>query len=107
MLNNDMDPIAFFDHLAATSQSSSEDEMRTIYRAVEKQQNTINNNKQLLNSRSLETIKPVKKEGDEEEEEEEEEEIDLISSRQSQKSFTSKWYELVASYRLEKQGEIY
>jgi hypothetical protein len=104
MLNNDMDPIAFFDHLAATSQSSSEDEMRTIYRAVEKQQNTINNNKQLLNSRSLETIKPVKKEGDEEEEEEE---INLISSRQSQKSFTSKWYELVASYRLEKQGEIY
>lgn len=109
-----MDPIAFFDHLAATSQSSNEDEMRITYRVAENQQKTTNNNKQLLNSRSLETIKPVKKEeeegeeGEEEEEEEEEEaeETDIISTQQNQKSFTSKWHELVASYRLEKEGKI-
>lgn len=107
-----MDPIAFFDHLAATSQSSNEDEMRMTYRVAENQQKTTNNNKQLLNSRSLETIKPVKKEeeeGEEEEEEEEEEEAeetDIISTQQNQKSFTSKWHELVASYRLEKEGKI-
>lgn len=97
-----MDPIAFFDHLAATSQSSNEEDlMQTTYRApvaVEKQQQ--DNNKQLLNSRSLETIKPPKKEEDDEGEE-----TDVFAAQNNQKSFSFKWHELVASYRLEKEGK--
>lgn len=110
MLSEDMDPIAFFDHLAATSQSSNEDEMRLSYRGVaEKRQH--DHSKQLLNSRSLETIKPVRKEEEEEEEEGEEEEQEKdpiapsVSFQQHPRSFASKWLELVSSYRLEKEGK--
>ncbi|CAO3651644.1 unnamed protein product [Mucor fragilis] len=107
MLNDDMDPIAFFDHLAATSQSSNEDEMRLSHRGVvDKLQH--DHSKQLLNSRSLETIKPVRKEEEEEEGEEQEQKDDSaapsLSLQQHPRSFASKWLELVSSYRLEKEA---
>ncbi|KAK4514213.1 uncharacterized protein ATC70_001801 [Mucor velutinosus] len=100
MLNDDMDPIAFFDHLAATSQSSNEDEMQLSYGGVaDKQQH--DHSKQLLNSRSLETIKPLRKE---EEEQEEDPVRPSLSLQQHPNNFASKWLELVSSYRLEKEA---
>ncbi|CEP09255.1 hypothetical protein [Parasitella parasitica] len=106
MPGNDLDPIAFFEHLAATSQSSNEDETRMTYLTVEKQQNR--NMKQLLNSRSLETIKADNNEEDEDDDEEnhakEMDEADSPSPQQHSKSFSSSWHELVASYRLEKEA---
>lgn len=106
MLNDDMDPIAFFDHLAATSQSSNEDEMRLSYRGVvDKLQH--DHSKQLLNSRSLETIKPVRKEEEEEEQEQQDDSVaPPLSLQQHPRSFASKWLELVSSYRLEKEGTL-
>ncbi|KAI8647309.1 BTB/POZ protein [Parasitella parasitica] len=102
MFENNMDPIAFFEHLAATSQSSNEDEMGVTCLTVEKQQK--HNMKQLLNSRSLETIKPDEKEEDKEEHEEVTDGTYALTSQQRPKSFSATWHELVASYRLEKEA---
>jgi hypothetical protein len=94
-----MDPIAFFDHLAATSQSSHEGETEEYStHELERSRNEIMNEKLLLNSRSLETVKPLKRDQEDDNDDQEEETV------VDQQSFHKKWNGLVESHKLEKEG---
>jgi hypothetical protein len=86
-----MDPVAFFDHLAATSQSSHEDETEECAT----RERSLSNEKLLLNSRSLETLKAVKRDKEED------------NKHQAQQNIHQIWNNLVESYKLEKEGSIF
>lgn len=98
-----MDPITFFDHLAENSQSSHDDKMEFAYSKatpeLERSRSESMDNKFLSNSRSLDTVKTMKR--DEEDEEDKDKNVQTVID---QKLFHQKWNNLVEDYRREKKG---